>query len=112
MHSKIEETIFYPALKQKAKSEKDDDATEEVLEAFEEHANVKSMIEKLEATGAADETYNAKLEVLSELIKHHVHEEEHEMFKEASELMDESELEELGGRLAQMKEELLNAAPA
>lgn len=112
VHSKIEETIFYPALKQKAKSEKDDGATEEVLEAYEEHANVKSMIEKLEATDASDETYEAKLRVLSELVKHHVHEEEHEMFKEAAELMDESELEQLGGRLARMKEELLNAAPA
>lgn len=33
VHSKMEETIFYPALKQKAKSKEDDDATQEVLEA-------------------------------------------------------------------------------
>ncbi len=109
VHSKIEETIFYPALKQKAKSEDDDDATQEVLEAYEEHANVKGMLKKLESTDAADETYNAKLQVLSELVKHHVHEEEHEMFKEARDLMDESELEQLGVKLAQAKEQLLSA---
>ena len=112
VHSKIEETIFYPALKQKAKSKNDDDATQEVLEAYEEHANVKSMLQKLESTDAADETYNAKLQVLSELVKHHVHEEEQEMFKEAAELMGESELEQLGTKLAQAKEQLLSAAPA
>ena len=78
VHSKIEETIFYPALKQKAKSKEDNDAKQEVLEAYEEHGNVKSMLEKLEGTDAADETYNAKLQVLSDLVKHHVHEEEHE----------------------------------
>jgi hemerythrin superfamily protein len=112
VHSKIEETIFYPALKQKAKSEDDDDATQEVLEAYEEHANVKGMLKKLEGTDAADETYDAKLQVLSELVKHHVREEENKMFKEAKDLMDESELEQLGARLAQAKEQLLSGVPA
>ncbi len=112
VHSKIEETIFYPALKQKAKSKNDDDTTQEVLEAYEEHGNVKSMLEKLEGTDAADETYNAKLQVLSELVKHHVHEEEHELFKEAQDLMNESELEQLGTKMALAKEQLLSAIPA
>ncbi len=112
VHSKIEETIFYPALKKKANTDKDDGAKQEVLEAYEEHANVKNMLEKLEETDATDETYNAKLQVLSELIKHHVHEEEHEMFKEARSLMDETELEELGKELARAKEQLMSGAPA
>lgn len=110
VHSKIEETIFYPALKQKAKSEHDDDAMQEVLEAYEEHANVKSMLQKLESADAADETYDAKLQVLTDLVTRHVHEEEHEMFKEAKDLMDESELAQLGAKLAQAKEQLLSSA--
>ncbi len=110
VHSKIEETIFYPALKKKASSADDDNATQEVLEAYEEHANVKSMLQKLESTDAADATYNAKLQVLSDLVKHHVHEEEHVMFREANTLMNEAELEQLGIKLAQAKEELLSAA--
>ena len=109
-HSKIEETIFYPALKKKAASADDDNATQEVLEAYEEHANVKSMLQKLESTDAADETYNAKLQVLSDLVKHHVHEEEHVMFRDAKNLMNEAELEQLGVTLAKAKEELLSVA--
>ncbi len=73
---------------------------------------MKSMLQKLESTDAADETYNAKLQVLSELVKHHVHEEEHKMFKEAEDLMSESELEQLGAKLAQAKEQLLSSASA
>ncbi len=47
VHSKIEETIFYPALKNKAGTTSHDDAKQEVLEAYEEHANVKGMLKKL-----------------------------------------------------------------
>ncbi len=112
VHSKIEETIFYPALKRKAQAGKDDEATQEVLEAYEEHVNVKHMLEALERTQPGDETYNAKLQVLGELVKHHVHEEEHEMFKEARSLMNESELEELGRELARAKEQLTSGVPA
>jgi iron-sulfur cluster repair protein YtfE (RIC family) len=111
IHSKIEETIFYPALKAKADADEAADAEQEVLEAYEEHGNVKGMIKKLESTDPGDETYNAKLQVLGELVKHHVHEEEHEMFKEARELFDKAELEQLGERLAKAKEQL-KAVPA
>lgn len=111
VHSKIEETIFYPALKAKAALKSDEDTTQEVLEAYEEHANVKGMLKKLEKTEAVDETYDAKLQVLGELVKHHVHEEEHQMFKEARRLMDNTELERLGEELAVAKEHL-SAIPA
>jgi len=105
IHSKIEEMVFYPALKAKAKAEKEEDAKQEVLEAYEEHGNVAAMLKKLEATEPKDETYAAKLQVLSELVKHHVHEEEHEMFKQAKDLFDKAELEELGQQLERAKSE-------
>lgn len=104
IHAKIEETIFYPALKERAA--KGDPAKREVLEAYEEHANVKEMLDKLEQTDAKDETYAAKLQVLSELVKHHVREEEGEMFKQARELFEEAELKELGERMGAAKEQL------
>lgn len=67
-------------------------------------------MQKFESTDAAGETYNAKLQVPSELVKHHVHEEEHEMFKAAKDAMDESELEQLGAALTPAKEQLLSGA--
>jgi iron-sulfur cluster repair protein YtfE (RIC family) len=107
VHAQVEETIFYPAVK--ARTKRDTEPSDEVLEAYEEHANVKSMLEKLRALDPAEETYNAKLQVLSDLVRHHVKEEETVLFKQARELLDKSELEELGGELAAAKEEMLQA---
>ncbi|HUY11313.1 MAG TPA: hemerythrin domain-containing protein [Candidatus Dormibacteraeota bacterium] len=107
VHSKVEETIFYPALKAKAEAARAEASEEEVLEAYEEHGNIKGMLKKLEECDALDETYNAKLEVLSELVKHHVHEEEHEMFAQARRLIDKDELDSLGERITKAKEHLL-----
>ena len=106
-HSQAEEAIFYPAFK--AKTKRDTEESDEVLEAYEEHANVKSMIQKLEGLEPGDETYNAKLQVLSELVKHHVKEEETELFKQARELFDKAELNELGEKIAEAKEKMTAA---
>ena len=104
-HAEVEEKIFYPAFK--AQTKKDSEERDEVLEAYEEHANVKSMLEKLGSLEPTDETYNAKLQVLTELVKHHVKEEETELFKQAREVLDDSQLEELGAQMEAAKEELI-----
>ena len=104
VHAEIEEKIFYPALK--AKTKLNTEPSDEVFEAYEEHANVKSMLAKLEATDPSDDTYNAKLQVLMELVKHHVKEEETEMFKQARQLLEKPELETLGTQLETAKERL------
>lgn len=103
-HAEVEEQIFYPALK--AKTKRNDEANDEVLEAYEEHANVKSMLGKLKALSPTHETYNAKLQVLSELVKHHVKEEETEMFKQARKLLKKPELEALGKKMDAAKKAL------
>lgn len=104
VHAEIEEKIFYPALK--AKTKLNTEPSDEVFEAYEEHDNVKGMLAKLEATDPADNTYNAKLQVLMELVKHHVKEEETEMFKQARQLLDEAELKELGSQLEAAKKQM------
>ncbi len=101
IHSEIEEKIFYPAVK--ARTGRDKEAKQEVLEAYEEHDNVKNMLKKLEETEPSDETYKAKLQVLHELVKHHVKEEERELFPEAKGLLDADELEELGEQMENAK---------
>jgi hemerythrin superfamily protein len=103
-HAEIEENIFYPALK--AKTKLNSEPSDEVFEAYEEHANVKAMLGKLESTDPFDDTYNAKLQVLMELVKHHVKEEETEMFKQARQLLSETELKDLGAELGAAKKQL------
>ena len=65
----IEEDIFYPACEGKVE--------EDLLkEAYVEHDGAKVLIAEIEAGGPDDEFYDAKVKVLSEMIKHHVEEEE------------------------------------
>jgi hemerythrin superfamily protein len=101
VHSRIEESIFYPAFKQRAD---ESDEVQEVLEAYEEHALVKTLIGELEDLDPKDETYRPKLTVLNELVDHHVKEEEGTLFKMARQLFDKDELNELGDRLSAAKD--------
>ena len=106
IHETIEEEILYPALKEFAKTK---DIT---LEAYEEHHVVDQIVAELEATPVSDETWGAKLTVMKENLEHHIEEEEDEMFKQARQVMEPAELEELGERMAARKEELLAEARA
>ena len=69
VHTKIEEDVFYPAC---------EGHIEEALlkEAYVEHDGAKVLIAEIEAGGAGDDFYDAKVKVLSEQIAHHVEEEE------------------------------------
>lgn len=94
-HMMIEEDIFYPAVK-----ELDTKKTEEIVpEAYEEHHVVKLVLAELPDVDLEDERFEAKVTVLSELIEHHVEEEETEMFKVAEKLGDKR-LAELGSEMA------------
>jgi hypothetical protein len=69
VHTSIEEEIFYPAFRGKI----EDDTLDE---AYVEHDGAKVLINDLSAGSPEDDFYDAKVKVLSEEIKHHVHEEE------------------------------------
>ncbi len=101
VHTKIEEEIFYPAC---------EGAGEEDLlqEAYVEHDAAKVLIAELEAGGPDDNFYDAKVKVLSEIIQHHVEEEE----KRVEGMFDQArkaglDMDELGERLAAEKQELV-----
>lgn len=96
VHSAIEEEIFYPEIRRRAERSEE---RLEVAEAFEEHSLVKITVESLEKLDPGTEQYQAKLHVLSDLVQHHVDEEESTMFKIAHHLFEKPELEELGTRL-------------
>jgi hypothetical protein len=69
VHTRIEEEIFYPAVRGKIQEDS-------VTEAYVEHDGAKLLIAEIEGTDPKDEYYESKVHVLSEQIKHHVHEEE------------------------------------
>ena len=69
IHTLIEEEIFYPAFRGKIENDTLD-------EAYFEHDGAKVLVNDIEAGSPEDDFYDAKVKVLSEEIKHHVHEEE------------------------------------
>jgi hemerythrin superfamily protein len=99
VHAQIEEEIFYPAVKQALKDK------ELVPEASVEHAGLKSLIAQVEGVQPDGEMFEAKIKVMSEYVKHHVKEEQNEMFPKAQKT--NLDMNELGAELAQRKEELL-----
>src|SRR5262245_37698966 len=94
MHTRLEEEIFYPAVR----SLETRKAEEMVAEAIEEHHVVKLVLKDLPNVDPEDERFEAKMTVLSELVEHHAEEEEKEMFKLAQRLGD-AELKALGERM-------------
>ena len=100
IHERIEEEIFYPALKEHPKTK------EITLEAYEEHHVVDMVMKEIEGLPFDDERWGAKFTVMKENIEHHIEEEEGQMFKQARQVFEEEELEALGERMAARKEQL------
>jgi len=98
IHERIEEEIFYPALKSHPK------AQDIVLEGYEEHHVVDEIMGELGATDVTDETWAAKFKVMKENIEHHIEEEEGEMFTQARQIFSTDELETLGSRMMELKQ--------
>jgi hemerythrin-like domain-containing protein len=101
VHAQVEEELFYPWLRENLDEEK----MELVEEADVEHQSAKDLIAQIEAATEIDETYDAKVKVLGEYVKHHVEEEENEIFKEVRDMKEE--LDELGQEMAARKAELM-----
>ena len=99
VHAQIEEEIFYPEVR---KVLKDKDLVDE---AAIEHASLKDLIFQIEGVEPSVEMYDAKVKVLSEYVKHHVKEEQNEMFPKVK--ATSLDLVDLGGRLYARKAELL-----
>lgn len=106
VHATIEEEIFYPAFLE-ATGEEDLHH-----EAAVEHDAAKKLIAEIESSGPDDEYYDAKVTVLSEMIKHHVKEEEKRDGLFAKSRQSEMDLDALGEQLASRKAELMVDTPS
>ncbi|MGZ5077800.1 MAG: hemerythrin domain-containing protein [Methylobacter sp.] len=101
VHAQIEEEIFYPAVKQALKDK------ELIPEAMVEHATLKSLIAQVEGAEPDGEMYDAVIKVMHEYVKHHVKEEQNEIFPKAK--SSNLDMVELGAKLSERKEELFAA---
>ena len=77
LHAEIEEAHLYPVMRQAGKD------TGTIAEAYIEHASAKQLIAELEGGDPRQEDYAARFKVLGEYVKHHVKEEEREIFPKA-----------------------------
>lgn len=99
VHAQIEEEIFYPAVKLALKDKK------LVPEATVEHATLKALIAQVEGVEPEGEMFDARIKVMSEYVKHHVKEEQGQIFPKAK--STKLDMHVLGALLAERKAELL-----
>jgi hemerythrin superfamily protein/general stress protein YciG len=105
IHAKIEEEIFYPAVREQA----GEVGREQVDEALEEHQAVKELIAELRSMSVEDDDYDSKFQDLIDNVLHHAEEEESGMFPLVEDKMADS-LDHLGAELAERKQQLMSSA--
>jgi hemerythrin superfamily protein len=106
IHSAVEEMLFYPAVRTaalKASVRTLKEAGDKVLESLEEHHVVKWTLTELEKMKPDDERYDAKFKVLMESVRHHVEEEQDELFPKVRRLLGKDVLDALGERMEKAK---------
>ncbi len=104
MHAAIEEMHFYPAVR--------DLRTEDILlESMEEHLGIKRVIADLLRTGAAQETFDAKIKVLRDQVEHHVEEEEWDLFPKVERIFNHDDLQLLAEAMQREQEQLVGTNP-
>lgn len=99
IHAQLEEEIFYPA----ARNAIDDDDL--MNEAEVEHASAKDLIAQIHSMNVADPMHAAVMTVLGEYVKHHIEEEENEIFPKVEKT--KLDLEEIGSEISERKKELM-----
>jgi hemerythrin-like domain-containing protein len=98
LHTKMEEQIFYPALR-------DHDETADMIEeAYEEHKGVDEILARMSGMSPSNSDFMDLLEELKDNVQHHVEEEETEMFPRAEKILGQSRLQEMGRQMQQMKQ--------
>ena len=98
VHASIEEKVFYPAIREAVS-----DTEDHVLESLEEHHIVKLVASELDGMKPEHERFRAKMTVLIENVRHHVEEEEGELFPQVRQAMGRKALAEIGEALEQAK---------
>ena len=93
-HAAIEEQVFYPISRVLS-----DEAHDQTLEGLEEHHVVKITLAELETLDPTDERFHPKVTVLMENVRHHVEEEENDLFPMMRETFGRNDMSDLGAAL-------------
>lgn len=105
VHEKIEEEIFYPAVKERAETKK---VEELIAESYEEHHFVDVVAAELKTTPFDAEEWAAKFKVMKENVEHHaIEEEEGKLFPKVKRAFSAEELEDLGTQMLELKQSML-----
>lgn len=102
-HGKVEEAVFYAAVRH------DEDARKETLEGINEHQLIDSLLDQLNAMPVDGAAWTAKLQVLGETVRHHLKEEEEELFEEARAAIPGDRAEALGRDFDERKAKAMEA---
>lgn len=104
-HTRVEETIFYPAL------EEHEELKDMVLESLEEHKQVKTILREISRLTPSNERFMAKFKVLKDDVEHHAEEEEEgKMFPKIRQVLESEELEQLGQEIEEAKNKRMRKA--
>ncbi len=98
-HAVIEEQVFYPAVREAVP-----DTEDTVLESLEEHHIVKWVLSELDGMSPDHERYVAKATVLIENVRHHVEEEEEELFPAVRAALGRKKLAEIGDAMEKARQ--------
>jgi hypothetical protein len=101
LHEEMEETLFYPPLKEVAQTE------DIVLEGYQEHHVMDILIEELNALDVKHETWEPKFKVLMENTEHHIEEEEGELWPKVRKVWSLEKRKEVGRQMEEMKQKEL-----
>ncbi len=97
LHMEGEEKAVYPRFEQAGMHDK-------ILESIQEHNAVKTLLSQLDSVSMSNEDeWVARMKVIRENVRHHVKEEENEIFPKARQSLSEDELEEMGSRFEEAK---------
>ena len=103
VHAKLEEELFYPALRRRSDTE---EFTQLLHESIEEHHVASVLVHELKAMATTDERYDAKFKVLREAVEHHADEQEEQTFPTGRRVLGEEGME-LGAKMMERKQELM-----
>ena len=105
-HMKAEESAFYSAIEEESETHM------LALQAYEEHHVADLLLGELLKLKVTEDEWSAKLQVLTEIVEHHIEEEEEQIFEKADDLLDEDELDEIYNEFLAKKDDWINRKAA